>query len=70
MFAPSDMVSIARFRHARRADARPRTGCRLLCDAVADVFISAPRKRGVFFRGTVATTTPRSTTTPPRLERH
>ena len=51
MFAPSDMVSIARF-GMLVAHTRSRAGCRLLCDAVADVPVSLGKE--AIFRGAVA----------------
>lgn len=70
MFAPSDMVSIARFGML--------VALTLVLALVADFFVMPSLmflfqplgKEAYFFEEPSLTTTPRSTTTPPRLERH
>ena len=70
MFAPSDMVSIARFGML--------VALTLVLALVADFFVMPSLmflfqplgKEAYFFEEPSLTTTPRSTTAPPRLERH
>ena len=70
MFAPSDMVSIARFGML--------VALTLVLALVADFFVMPSLmflfqplgEEAYFFEEPSLTTTPRSTTTPPRLERH